>query len=39
MAADTTLVRGAYYGAGGGIEDYGLAASKGMTAIGKDIGS
>ena len=39
MATDTALARGAYMAAGGGIEDYGLAASKGMTAIGKDIGS
>ena len=39
MAADPTLVRGAYAAAGGGIKDYGLAASKGMTAISKDISS
>ena len=38
MAADAKLGRGAYLAAGGGIKDYGLAASKGMTAIGKDIG-
>ena len=37
MAADATLGRGAYLAAGGGIEDYGLAASKGMTKIGEAI--
>ena len=38
MAADSTLVRGAYAAAGGGIKDFGLAASKGMTKIGDAIG-
>jgi len=36
--ADRTLGRGAYAAAGGNIEDYGLAASKGMTKIGEAIG-
>ena len=36
--ADTTLVKGAAMAAGAGIENYGLAAAKGMTDIGKSFG-
>ena len=35
--ADTTLVQGAYAAAGGNIQDYGLAASKAMSALGTDL--
>ena len=38
MASDANLMRGAYAAAGGGIKDYGLAASKGLSSISKDIG-
>ena len=37
MASDTNLIRGAYAAAGGGIEDMGLAAVKGMTKIGDNL--
>ncbi len=36
--ADTTLVKGAAMAAGAGIENYGLAAAKGMTDISKSFG-
>ena len=36
--ADTTLVRGAFAAAGGNIEDYGLAATKGLSSISDTIG-
>jgi hypothetical protein len=38
MGADATLVKGAGLAAGGGIEDYGLAAAKGLTGISTKLG-